>query len=175
MAAIKVTTLIKIFVVAVIWLVVLAIGIPVTLWIAPDLQAKFFPVIGNQSAINAHRSEDGRFFMWEWKFDKWQRGRLDRIGFLIYRHEIDKYTTRVFVGWDCKDDFRTWRVTPAGVRRSVKLCAVIPPALAKESNLSVEGFGEYLTSHPFWLVPVTLPVARENGDTPDDGTEVTEP
>lgn len=175
MAAIKITTLIKFMTIAFIWFMVLAIGFPVTLMIAPDLEAKFAPIIANQSAINAHRSADGRFFLWEWKFNKLRRGRLDRIGFLIYRNEIDKYTTRVFTGWDCKDDFRTWRVTPAGARRAVKLCAVIPPALVNDGNLSVEGFGEYMTGHPFWTVPVSLPVARENGDTGADGTEVAEP
>ncbi len=147
-------------IITLIWVLVFAIGAPLTLWMAPDYEAQFFPVLGNQSASDSHVSADRNHFLWTWNFDKLKRGNLDRIGFMMYETPNDKYIVRVYRGWDCKEDFATWKVTPAGERRAVKLCADIPPPLQGKEKLTVTGYADYLTFHRLWLVPVTLPAAR---------------
>lgn len=150
----------RLSVIALIWVIVVAIGAPLTLWMAPDYEAQFFPVLGNQSTSDPHLSADRKHFLWTWNFDKLKRGKLDRIGFMMYSDRNDKYIVRVYRGWDCKEDFATWKVTPAGERRALKLCADIPPALQGKESLTVIGHADYTTFHRLWLVPVMLPSAR---------------
>lgn len=168
----------RVLIIFLIWAVVAAFSAPFILFVAPDIEVRLFPVIGEQRITNYRfKDETGRYALFEWRFQKYRYGRPEYFGFMMYdiRNPVDRYTTEAFSSYDCETSLRSLGGAPPGKEAVKEMCVRIPKQLIGNPWVVADGWVEYSVRHPFYTVGRRIPAEPEDWPIMAAGTTIRKP
>lgn len=141
-------------------LCVLAVLAPLTLWAAPDFEARFFPVLTRQSIDGIDLRNEGRLVCWTWHFDKVRSARIVNAGWTLRDGDVIYPYERVRTVADSEAIGPGLPERPVKAGRWSRKCMDVPSALVGRTFL-LTGFVEYSTARTgsLWTVRQATPGA----------------
>lgn len=155
--------LLRIFLFSMIWAACCLVGLPVMIYVAPDVEAVIWPPITDQRITEPHLSANGDFLLWRWSFHKNRWALPEFISFMAYVPERprERIPVEVFTDWECRRNFRSDRTAIAGDSVTRDMCARLPVQFQGKANVRIDGFAQYQVTHPFYTVPVRIPATPD--------------
>jgi hypothetical protein len=146
------------------------VTIPIAIYTLPDLEAAWYPPIKDQEIANKHlKPDDPGFMLEEWSFVKQRRAEPEFITFMAYLPDVpqERYAVDAYIGWDCKQNFRSDRTSqPSPNRVTRKICIRLPDKLRGRADTVIEGLFDFRVGHRLYTVPVKVPAVTEPRSIP---------
>lgn len=151
---------------SIIWGFVLITGVPVYLYVLPDLEAAWLPPIKGQVISNVRLKPDNpSYLLWDWEFYKVRRAVPEYITFMAWAPEAPeaRWNVDTYSDPDCTMNMRSDRTAAPSSEPVVRhMCVKLPKELAGRDDIHVEGVIDFRMGHSFYTVPVKIPPARED-------------
>lgn len=167
---IRVVKLLRVIVIGFIWSLFFVVMIPIAVYTLPDLEAAWWPPIKAQRITKKHlKPGDDAFLLWEWSFIKQRRAEPQYMTFMAYLPETpqERYAVDTYIGWDCRQNFRSDRTSaPSSYRVTREVCVRLPDRMRGRADAMIDGVFDFNVGHSLYTVPVRIPASTDDQSIP---------